>query len=352
MSGAGGAAPVTLITGASGMIGGELAAQLAARGRRVRCLLRPASAGAGLDALPVEVVRADLEDPAAVAAAVAGASHVYHLAGHLHAGAPFSGGEDYAPYRAANVDLTARLLQASARAGVERFLFASTTAVYGPAAALPVAEESPTEPFSAYGRSKLEAEGLVRAYTGRGRAFTIVRPSATYGAGDRHFLPAALALARLRRIPLVDGGRHLVDFGHVSDVARLMLLAGESPAARGKTYNAASGQAQPLRDLFSEYASLTGEPAPAIIPLPAALCRALGPLLQAAVRLVAPAMSALVTREGLAYLARDVSYDMTRAQEELGFRPRVDFRTGLALALQAAGGPAALSRPAAARQNR
>lgn len=332
-------APLALVTGASGMIGGELAAQLAARGRRVRCLLRPASAGGRLDALPVEVVRADLEDPAAVAAAVAGASHVYHVAGYLHVGAPFSGGEDYAPYRAANVDLTARLLEASARAGVERFLFASTTAVYGPAPALPVTEESPTAPFSAYGRSKVEAEALVRAYAAAGRGATIVRPSATYGAGDRHFLPAALALARLRRVPLVDGGRHLVDFGHVSDVARLMLLAGESPAARGKTYNAASGRPQPLRDLFSEYAALTGQPAPAIIALPAGLCRALGPLLQAAIRLFAPAMGALVTREGLDYLARDVSFDMTRAQEDLGFRPRVDFRAGLALSLPDAHAP-------------
>ena len=284
MSGARGQAPVALVTGASGMIGGELAAQLAAGGRRVRCLLRPASAGDRLAALPVEVVRADLDDPAALAAAVAGVSRVYHLAGYLHAGAPFSGGEDYAPYRAANVDLTDRLLAASARAGVERFLFASTTGVYGPAAAAPIAEDDPTEPFSAYGRSKLEAEGLVRAWARRGLDVTIVRPSATYGAGDRHFLPAALALARMRRIPLVDGGRHLVDFGHVSDVARLMLLAGESPAARGKTYNAASGHPQPLRDLFSEYASLTGKPAPVIVPVPAGLCRALGPLLQAAVR--------------------------------------------------------------------
>ena len=116
MSGARGQAPVTLVTGASGMIGGELAAQLAAGGRRVRCLLRPASAGARLEALPVEVIRADLADPAALAAALAGVSRVYHLAGYLHAGSPFSGGEDYAPYRAANVDLTERLLAASARA--------------------------------------------------------------------------------------------------------------------------------------------------------------------------------------------------------------------------------------------
>jgi nucleoside-diphosphate-sugar epimerase len=47
-------------------------------------------------------------------------------------------------------------------------------------------------------------------------------------------------------------------------------------------------------------------------------------------------MSALVTREGLDYLARDVSYDMTRARDDLGFRPQVDFRTGLALTLEAA----------------
>ena len=327
---------VALVTGASGMIGGELAAQLAAGGARVRCLLRPSSDSTRLDDLPVEVVRADLDDPAAIAAAVAGASRVYHVAGYLHAGAPFSSGEDYAPYRTANVDLTARMLAASADAGVERFLFASTVGVYGPAATSPVGEESATQPFSAYGRSKLEAEALVRDYAIRGLDITIVRPSATYGPGDRHFLPVALALARKRRIPLVDGGRHLVDFGYVSDVVRLMVLAGDSPAARGQTYNAASGRPQPLRELFSEYASLTGQPVPVIIPVPVGLCRALGPLLHATIRLCAPEMSALVTREGLAYLARDVSYDMTRARDDLGFRPQVDFRTGLALTLEAA----------------
>jgi nucleoside-diphosphate-sugar epimerase len=137
-------------------------------------------------------------------------------------------------------------------------------------------------------------------------------------------------------IPLVDGGRHLVDFGYVSDVVRLMVLAGDSPAARGQTYNAASGRPQPLRELFSEYASLTGQPVPVIIPVPVGLCRALGPLLHATIRLCAPEMSALVTREGLAYVARDVSYDMTRARDDLGFRPQVDFRTGLALTLEAA----------------
>ena len=327
---------VALVTGASGMIGAELAAQLAATGAQVRCLLRPSSDSSRLDDLGRDVIRADLDDPAAIAAAVAGATRVYHVAGYLHAGSPFSAGEDYAPYRAANVDLTARMLAASAAAGVERFLFASTAGVYGPAAASPIDEASPTKPFSAYGRSKLEAEGLVHDYARRGLDFTIVRPGATYGPGDRHFLPAALALARKRRIPLVDGGRHLVDFGYVSDIARLMVLAADSPAGRGKTYNAASGQPQPLRDLFSEYASLTGQPAPTIITIPAGLCRALGPLLHPAIRLCAPEMSSLVSREGLAYLARDVRYDMTLARSDLGFRPQVDFRTGLALTLEVA----------------
>ena len=325
--------PLVLVTGASGMIGGELAAQLATAGHRVRCLLRPSSSAPASRHPGIEVLRADLGDRAAIAAALHGVHAVFHVAGHLHAGAPFNAREDYAPYRAANVELTARMLAASTGAGVRRFLFASTTGVYRPGAASPIGEDSPLAPLSAYGRSKVEAETLVRDYGARGLGFTIVRPSATYGPGDRHFLPAALAMARMRRIPLVDGGRHLVDFGHVSDVARLMVEAAAAPAAEGATYNAASGHPQPLRTLFEVHAQLTGRPAPAIVAVPAGLCRALGPLLQVAVRLFAPGMSATVTRDALAYLARDVSYDMSRAYRDFGFRPRVDFRAGLAQVL-------------------
>ena len=324
---------VMLVTGASGMIGGEVVRQLAAAGARVRCLLRPSSAAPALNHPAVEVVRADLKDRSAIAAALSGVERVFHVAGYLHAGAPFSAREDYAPYRAANVELTARMLEASAAAGVRRFLFASTTGVYSPTAASPISEDSALAPLSSYGRSKVEAEELVRDHGARGMDFTIVRPSATYGPGDRHFLPAALAMTRMRRVPLVDGGRHLVDFGYVSDVAGLMVRAASAPAASGGTYNAASGHPQPLRALFDLHAELTGQPGPAIVPVPAPLCRALGPLLQVAVRLFAPSMSAMVTRDALSYLARDVGYDMSRACDHLGFRPRVDFRSGLALSL-------------------
>ena len=126
---------------------------------------------------------------------------------------------------------------------------------------------------------------------------------------------------------------HLVDFGYVSDVARLMVQAAAAPAAAGNTYNATSGNPQPLRTLFDVHAELTGQPPPAIVPVPAGLCWALGPLLQVAVRLFAPGMSAMVTRDALAYLARDVSYDMSRAYDHFGFRPEIDFRAGLALVL-------------------
>ena len=177
----------------------------------------------------------------------------------------------------------------------------------------------------------------MREYGARGLGFTIVRPSATYGPGDRHFLPAALAMARMRRVPLVDGGRHLVDFGYVSDVARLMVQAAGAPAAEGATYNAASGNPQPLRSLFEVHAELTGRPPPAIVPVPAGLCHALGPLLQVAMRLFARDMSALVTRDALAYLARDVSYDMGRAHRDFGFRAEFDFRAGLQRVLDAGG---------------
>ncbi len=335
-----------LVTGASGMIGGEVAAQLAAAGHRVRCLLRPSSGPPASGHRNIEVQRADLTDRAALAAALRDVQLVFHVAGYLHSGAPFSAGEDYTPYRAANVELTERMLAASAGAGVRRFVFASTTGVYRPGAASPIGEDSPLAPMSAYGRSKVEAEGLVREYGARGLGFTIVRPSATYGPGDRHFLPVALAMARMRYVPLVDGGRHLVDFGFVSDVARLMVQAAAAPAAAGATYNAASGQPQPLRSLFEVHAQITGEPASPILSVPAGLCRALGPLLQVAVRLFAPGMSAMVTRDALDYLSRDVSYDMSRAYDDFGFRPEIDFRAGLALVLAAGGLANSGPRPA------
>jgi nucleoside-diphosphate-sugar epimerase len=319
------------------MIGGEVAAQLAAAGHPVRCLLRQASSPPATRHPNLEVRRVDLSDPAALAAALSGVQWVFHVAGYLHSGSPFSAGEDYAPYRAANVDLTDRMLAASAAAGVRRFVFASTTGVYRPGVPAPIGEDCPLAPLSAYGRSKVEAEGLVRAYGARGLSFTIVRPSATYGPGDRHFLPAALAMARMRRVPLVDGGRHLIDFGYVADVARLMVRAAGAAAADGATYNAASGHPQPLRTLFDLHAELTGGPPPAIVPVPAGLCRALGPLLQVAVRLLAPDMSAMVTRDALAYLSRDVSYDMSRAYRDFGYAPEIDFRTGLARVLESGG---------------
>ena len=81
------------------------------------------------------------------------------------------------------------------------------------------------------------------------------------------------------------------------------------------------------------HAELTGQPPPAIVPVPAGVCRALGPLLQVAVRLFAPGMSTMVTRDALDYLARDVSYDMSRAYDAFGYRPEIDFRAGLALVL-------------------
>ena len=316
------------------MIGGEVARQLAAAGARVRCLLRPTSRTPAVPPSGIEVLRADLHDSSAIGAACAGVERVFHVAGYLHAGAPFSAREGYAPYQAANVDLTARMLEASAAAGVRRFLFASTTGVYSPAAAAPIGEDSPLAPLSAYGRSKAVAEGLVRDYGERGLGFTIVRPSPTYGQHDRHVLPLALALARLRRLPLVDGGRHLVDFSYVGDVARLMVEAAGAPHARGGTYNAGSGHPRPLRTLFEVFAEMTGRRRPVIIPVPARLCRALGPLLNFGARLFAPSrVGTMLTREALDYFASDVAYDIGRARDDFGFRPQVDFRSGLAMSL-------------------
>src|SRR6185312_5014886 len=112
-----------LITGASGFIGGRLAARMASTGRPVRCLARPSSDVSALAALGVPVVLGDLGDPSSLAGAAAGCEQVVHCA------ALVSDWATVPEIRAANVTGTRNLLAAAAQAGVGRFVHISSTDV-------------------------------------------------------------------------------------------------------------------------------------------------------------------------------------------------------------------------------
>jgi nucleoside-diphosphate-sugar epimerase len=208
-----------LVTGAAGLIGSGVAA-----------FLRGSHDAVGTDLLPGTQVGpiAELSDEAAMKAALAGADAVVHVAA-LHA--PQVGQVPDAEFRRVNVDGTARLLDLGLAAGVQRFVFTSSTSVYGhglePGAEAAWIDES-VEPLprDIYDATKLEAERLVRAAAAAGLPSIILRMSRCFPEPARD-----MAVHRLHRgIDRRDVARaHALALGAASREAPIYVISAATP---------------------------------------------------------------------------------------------------------------------------
>ncbi|HSC71765.1 MAG TPA: SDR family oxidoreductase [Candidatus Methylomirabilis sp.] len=251
--------PRYLITGGAGFIGANLAHALVAQGERVR-ILDDFSTGRpqnlhGIEE-QVEIVRGDICDPATVAQAVAGVEVILHEAA-LNSN-PRSIQE---PLRTSDVNVggTLTLLQAARMAGTRRFVYASSSSVYGEVAGLPKTEDMPTVPKAPYGVSKLAAEQYCRVFsqvygieTVSLRYFNVFgprqHPDSEYAAVIPRFLRRMLAGKR----PVIFGdGEQSRDFTPVDDVVTANLLAARSPKGVGEIMNVAGGHASTLNQLVA-----------------------------------------------------------------------------------------------------
>jgi len=210
-----------LVTGASGFIGGAVARALLRRKESVRVLLRPGASPNVDDPREVEIVRGDLRDAQAVAAAVRGCDAVFHV------GAVYSFAAPEQEILAVNVGGTRNVVEA-ARAESVRLVYTSSIATVGGMhdGVLPDENSMPNgAPAGPYKRSKREAEALVRAEASRGLDAVIVNPTFPIGIGDVKPTPTGAVIRDFLegRMPAyVDTGMNVVD---VDDVAQGELLA-------------------------------------------------------------------------------------------------------------------------------
>jgi nucleoside-diphosphate-sugar epimerase len=186
-----------------------------------------------------------LRDPDAVKRAVHGVDAVVHLAAVFR-------GVDEAETVAVNRDAAVALGRAALEAGVPRFVFASTTLVYGPGRGRPAHEDDEPAPGHPYPRSKAAAErALLGLHHDGGLGLRIVRLAFVYGDGDPHlaqWLPRAAAGPTHQRIQTV----------HHADVARGLWLALAADGADGRIFNLADDAALTAWELCA----LSGQPPP------------------------------------------------------------------------------------------
>lgn len=255
-----------LVTGGAGFIGGHLMRALTAQGYAVRVFDNLYRADpAVVDEIDrtsgAELVEGDVRYRASVQRALAGVDLVVHLASIAINKSVVDPEESVE----VNVVGSENLFAAAAEAGVRRLVFASTASVYGEPDELPMSEDSPLKPQTPYCISKLASEHLLQFY-GRTKDldWNILRFFNVYGPGQRtdaYYTTVVLTFVeRLLRgePPMIDGaGEQSMDFVHVRDVARAIVLALESEQSR-TIVNVGTGTQTTVADLARILVKIVG----------------------------------------------------------------------------------------------
>ncbi len=319
---------VCLVTGASGFIGGRLAARLAGEGHAVRCLVRESSDTSRLEALDVEIAVGDLTSAPALARATAGCRYV------LHCGALVSDWATTEEITQTNVEGTRNLLAACVEASVQRFVHFSTTDVYGYPGGAAIDETHRAGRFSNwYAQTKLDAEREVRRVE-REHALdsVILRPATVYGPGSTDVVGEIARAIRGRNMVLIDRGRAIAGLCYVENLLDAALLALDHERAPGEAFNVSDGLSVTWREFTDGLAEGLGC-AKVRWSMPYWMAHGIGFSLEHGYRLArrTTGLTAppLLSRQAVHVLAKDQDFCNRRAREVLGWEPRVGYAAGL-----------------------
>ncbi len=225
--------------------------------------------------------------------------YVFHQA--AQPGVRGSFGQFFSIYVRNNIAATQRLLEASKESRIKKFIFASSSSVYGNTPALPATEESMLVPYSPYGVTKMAAEQLLKVYNDNfGVPSVSLRYFTVYGHGQRPdmaFHKFIKAILEDKPIPLYGDGKQTRDFTCVSDIVDANILAMSAPS--GMVFNIGGGTRIGLLDVIAMIGNLMA---------------------------ASPRIDFQSSQRGD---VKDTWSDLTRAKEKLGYSPKVSLEQGL-----------------------
>jgi 2-alkyl-3-oxoalkanoate reductase len=316
-----------LVTGGTGFLGQYVARALMLRGDQVSIMGRNFTGVKNLLDQGARPITVDLRDPAAVVRACAGMQAV------CHCGALSAPWGKRSEFFATNVAGTQAILDGCRKYAVQRLVYISSPSVIFNGrdhSNLTEVAPYPTRFASVYSLTKKLGEDLLHAAPDI--QSVILRPKAIFGPGDQSLLPRLIAAARKGRLPQIGSGRNLVDLTYVENAAQAAALALTAPAAVGKTYTITNGEHVLLWEVIRQVLSRLKIPSPRSV-LPVGLAWSAALLMESAAALTGK--EPLLTRYSVLILARQQTYDISAARNDLGYQPLFTLAEGIEKTLAA-----------------
>lgn len=286
---------VVFVTGATGYVGRFLVRRLVATSSRVRCLVLPDDPAESLATLPVDIVRGDVIRLDTLVDHGRDVGAIVHAAAAMLPNPP-------ALVERINVEGTRNVLAFAKQSGVARFVYLSAvSAVYARK--------------NSYGRSKAEAERLVRE---SGLRYTILRPTMVYGrGGGLHFAKLVTFGERIPLIfPVLGPGTARLQPVWIDDLIDVIVMVLDDPRAYGRTYNVSGATVIAFRELVDAVVRALGRRR-LRVHAPLWACRV-------AARVLAPVLGprSFLSPEALHGVNEDAALDHAELTRDFGFRPR------------------------------
>jgi nucleoside-diphosphate-sugar epimerase len=318
----------TLVTGAPGWLATRLVEVLSCgwdgktkSDRQVRCLVLRGVDPSPISRFPIEIVEGNVCNKSSLKNAARGADTIFHAVGIIH------------PRRIQelcdiNTEGTRNILSAATEAGVKRFIFVSSNSVTGCNSNRNklFTESDPPNPYMAYGRSKYQAERIVKEFNERGKIETVViRPCWYYGPNQPTRQTRFFEMIKAGNPIIFGDGKNLRSMSYIDNVVQGLLLAERSEKANGQTYWIADKRPYETIEIYRTVAEILGvkDFRPRFAPsLASELCKCIDAALQFV---------------GLYYtdfhvvgeMNKDIACSIEKAEKALGYRPTIELREGM-----------------------
>ena len=311
-----------LVTGATGFTGINLTKKLVQAGLKVSAVARKSSDLTPLEGLDIKWFRGDVFDEAIMKEALDGQEYVFHVAAAFREAK--STEQDYWNVHVKSTQIICE--EVLNNPNFKRYIHISTIGVHGHIENPPATEEYRFSPGDGYQRTKLQAEEWLNDFAADNNLpYTIIRPAAIYGPGDRRLLKL-FKMALKPYFPLLGKGKCMYHLVHVDDLTNTFIIAATHPDALGETFISGAEEPIAIADIAKTIVGYFGKKTK-VVRLPISPFFLIADIVEAICKPLK--IEPPIYRRRVAFYSKDRHFDVSKMKSVLGYSPKHSNKDGI-----------------------